>query len=437
MKQARRASGWAAVAVLATMVTACGSDNGSSGGTTTEPAATTAASSPTTTGSGVSTTTGGAGTTASSSAQQGPADQSLEPIYIGWISNDTGTPSFPDATIGARAAVKYMNAELRGIDGHRVELVECATSADQESNQKCGQQLANDSRVKVVLSGLLLNGGPAYTALHTAGKSVLGRVPLTGADYNSPNVVFYGSGSPGSNLGVGTFLAGLDGVSSVGVLTQDSEAGRGAYAFVEKQLKAAGKTAKNVVVNEASPDFASALSALGDVDAVYIGLTAPSCLQIGQNAALLPADAVMVGATSCVNSAVWKQVPDQQEGWYFVTGDLPLDAGTGVDSNLDVFLDKFATYSDDPAGRFSNGHWANVLTLRDVLQKVGVDNLTPESIGNALTAFAGPVEMGPSTVTCPGAVYPTVCVSTVRPYQVKAGKAVLVDPKVEIDFTKA
>ena len=374
--------------------------------------------------------------TAGGGVAEGPADPSLDPIYIGWTNLDIGTPSFPDATEGIHAGVAYMNEELGGIDGHPVELVECPAAADQESNQQCGQQLANDERVQVVMSGLLFNGGPAYTALEGSGKWVLGRTPLTGVDFEAPNVVYYGSGSPGTNLGIGAFLATFDDVETVGVLTQDSEAGRGAYAFVEQQLAAAGKSATNVVVNEASPDFATALSALGDVDAVYIGLTAPSCVQIGQNAALLPADAVITGATSCVNSGVWTQVPDGQEGWYTATGDLPLDAGTGVDPNLDIFIEKFPEYSDAEPGRFSNGYWANVLTLRDVLLDLGVDNMTPEAIGEALTSFAGPVQQGPTEVSCPGTVYPTVCVSTIRPYQVSGGKLVLVDPDLEIDFTE-
>ena len=48
----------------------------------------------------------------------GEADDSLEPIVIGYVNQEGGVPAFPEATVGTEAAVEYINGELGGIGGH-------------------------------------------------------------------------------------------------------------------------------------------------------------------------------------------------------------------------------------------------------------------------------------------------------------------------------
>ena len=55
----------------------------------------------------------------------GKADKKLAPITIGYINQEGGVPSFPEATAGINAAVKYVNNELGGAQKHPVVVKKC------------------------------------------------------------------------------------------------------------------------------------------------------------------------------------------------------------------------------------------------------------------------------------------------------------------------
>ena len=46
------------------------------------------------------------------------ANPRLSPVTIGWVNQQGGGLAFPNATLGAQAAVKYINTRLGGIAGH-------------------------------------------------------------------------------------------------------------------------------------------------------------------------------------------------------------------------------------------------------------------------------------------------------------------------------
>src|SRR5215204_2196604 len=71
---------------------------------------------------------------------EGPADESLDPITVGYINQEGGVPSFPEATAGIEAAVEYVNGELGGVEGHPVELATCMVQAE-EDGQRCATQM--------------------------------------------------------------------------------------------------------------------------------------------------------------------------------------------------------------------------------------------------------------------------------------------------------
>ena len=52
-----------------------------------------------------------------------------EPVRIGYANTEA---IIPEATVGARAAVEYVNAELGGIQGRPIELVECQVNTAED-----------------------------------------------------------------------------------------------------------------------------------------------------------------------------------------------------------------------------------------------------------------------------------------------------------------
>src|ERR671931_2129286 len=136
-----------AIVVAAAMVGACGGDDDNAGGGATTGASTSAAAAKP---SG-STTAGGAGAKSVSDYQAyvggkpGKADSSKSPVYIGWVNQQGGQQEIGGAaTDGADLAVKVVNEQLGGIDGHPVVLKKCFIKNAEEEGNTCGQRLGND-----------------------------------------------------------------------------------------------------------------------------------------------------------------------------------------------------------------------------------------------------------------------------------------------------
>ena len=54
----------------------------------------------------------------------------------------------PGWTDGIKSAVQYLNNHLGGIQGHRLVVKYCFTTSAEEEGTKCGQQFANDKKIK-------------------------------------------------------------------------------------------------------------------------------------------------------------------------------------------------------------------------------------------------------------------------------------------------
>ena len=61
-----------------------------------------------------------------------------DPVVIGYVNQEGGTPAFPEASIGIESAVWYANNFLGGIGGRPIELAKC-TVTKEEDGQKCAQ----------------------------------------------------------------------------------------------------------------------------------------------------------------------------------------------------------------------------------------------------------------------------------------------------------
>ena len=81
----------------------------------------------------------------------GPADDSLEPIKIGYFNQQGGAVEVTHTNIdGVNDAVQYINEEAGGIGGHPLEVVTCYVANAEEEGQQCGQQFANDDSIVAV-----------------------------------------------------------------------------------------------------------------------------------------------------------------------------------------------------------------------------------------------------------------------------------------------
>src|SRR5207302_3392256 len=83
------------------------------------------------------------------------------------------------------------------VGGHPLELDNCSQQGDEASATQCGQKFANDSSLTAIVTGFQFFGGPFYQATSARGRTVVGTVPLTAADFGAKGVWFWSSGSVG------------------------------------------------------------------------------------------------------------------------------------------------------------------------------------------------------------------------------------------------
>ena len=139
------------------------------------------------------------------------ADSSLTPFVIG-VQNPEGDPngSFPEYSVMANAAARYINEELGGVGadyakgkgGRPVKIVVCKMVITPASSQSCANDLAGQN-VDIVFSTLNFFGN--HFGVYTAkGIPVVVGTPITKADFSTAGVFAIGGG--GGCLGTHTGL---------------------------------------------------------------------------------------------------------------------------------------------------------------------------------------------------------------------------------------
>ena len=214
----------------------------------------------------------------------GKANPNLSPIVIGYVNEEGGVPAFPEATQGFNAAVQYVNDELGGIQGHPIKVEKCFVVAN-EDGQKCGTQLANDDKVKLVITGVTTVGNQALYNTLAAKKPVLVSNPVVTPDFLTKGVYAYTPGGPGVVQGMAVFAGKyLKNIKKVSVIYGDSEAEVfGAEGLLVPKLKSYGitdVTLQKISDAPTAPDVQNALTAAGaaDADLVIPIVTVQGCI---------------------------------------------------------------------------------------------------------------------------------------------------------------
>ena len=314
----RRVSVLVTVLAMVIAVTACGSSASSSsssagGGSTTASSSASATSSAAAPAAGAG--SGGAGKEsvtnylAYTGGKAGKANASLPPVTIGWVNQQGGTQQIgPLATVGAETAVKYINSQLGGIDGHPVKLKECFIKSADEEGTTCGQQLLADKDVKAIEEGAVAIGiQPFYSALGGA-KPVIVGVSVTPTDAVQKNSVVY--------FGDATHVLGPFGTYATQVLHAKTAAliypniagiTQGAQA-IQASLKKAGVKVKSVAYDESQTDLTGAITSSGaqSADMVIPYSDSSGCVNLAKGLKSLGiTDAKkIVSAPLCLNGQV-------------------------------------------------------------------------------------------------------------------------------------
>jgi len=340
--------------------------------------------------------------------KEGSADPSKSPVKIGFVNQQGGAMSYDEATLGAEAAVKYLNENLGGISGHPAELATCFIAAAEEEGQTCGQQLVNDPDVSVVVFGTLAVGGQAFEAVNDGTKPLLLGNGLGPTDTKSKNTFVYNGAASTLLGGMVTYVSEVLKAKNVAVVYPQDPLGASGAKALEAQLKIAGVEFKSVGFADSSTDLIAPMTAAGAQSAeaiLSLTSTPPLCIAAAKALESLGSSAPVVTAGSfCFSEEVAKGLGGEAPHWVqgssqalLTDGSIP-DVKAWREASGSVGLS-----AEDQSDSNSALAWAITMTAARFLNEAGGASATPAQVSKKAEAFEGPMMLGPPKIEC-GAV---------------------------------
>ena len=406
----RTGSRWRAIVFVACLVTgiaACSSSSSSSSSS--------AAASPTTSSSSAGANTATAFAHSVTNYQQfvggsGAANPSLSPVTIGWVNEQGGPPSetFPQATLGAEATVKYINTQLGGVHGHPVKLSTCFNAAVEAQGTTCGDQMVNTKGVEVIAEGLNAVGNASMYSVVNGTIPTLVGVSADPADDTGKNVFELEGSGTSSTVAFGPFLhAQYPNDKTIAIAYQNLPGAVPISQAIEKSAKSAGFTVTMIPYSATATDLIAQATQMEQAQ-----LTIPDCGFV--DCPLMAKAMSEVGATKpALSVPLWNALP----GSVYPGGDLPHWIAGEATANLNSTQDPgVAAYfkAIESAGlsptnainTFAAFAWGNLLLADKVLNEIPFAQLTPAAVTAKLKSYIGPMPLGPAQINCTGTLYP-------------------------------
>ena len=396
-------AGIAALAVAALAAAGCSSNSSTSSSSA---PATSAAAAPSPSG-----TSGGLGAQSVTNyltytgGKSGPANSSLTPVTVGFVNQQGGAQVIGlHATDGTEMAIKYINAELGGVDGHPIQLDTCFIASAEEEGTGCAQKFLANKNVHVISMGAVVIGDQSfYSTLGGALPVVGGVAPLSIDGQQKNTAVLFGDAT--SVLGpMGTYGKDVLHAKTAVILYPDTASATPGALATEAGLKAAGISVKMGPYPETTTDLTGVLASTGaaSADMVIPAVAAPDCVNIDK--ALIQqgiTDAKkIVAAPLCLNGQVAAGLGGDFPKWtYLIASSL---FGDTTDPGMIEYMKLAQTYST-PANApdpWNIVDFGQMMTIDKILNQVGYANLTPAAILSAAKAFKGPQALGAPALEC-------------------------------------
>ena len=400
-----RKTAYAGIAALAVALLAAAGCSSSSSSSTTPPA-TSAAAAPSPSG-----TTGGLGAQSVTNyltytgGKSGPANNSLTPVTVGFVNQQGGAQVIGQhATDGAEMAVKYINAQLGGVDGHPIVLDTCFIASAEEEGTGCAQKFLANKNVHVAAMGAAVIGVQSFYSTLGGAIPVVGGVAALGIDGAQKNTaVLFGDAT--SVLGpMGTYGKDVLHAKTAVILYPDTASATPGALATEAGLKAAGISVKMGPYPETTTDLTGVLASTGaaSADMVIPAVAAQDCVNIDK--ALIQqgiTDAKkIIAAPLCLNGQVAAGLGGDFPKWtYLIASSL---FGDTTDPGMIEYMKLAQTYST-PANApdpWNIVDFGQMMTIDKILNQVGYANLTPAAILSAAKAFKGPQALGAPQLEC-------------------------------------
>lgn len=350
-----------------------------------------------------------------------------DPIKIGYVNQEGGTPAFPEASVGVDAGVWFVNNFLGGVGGRPIELVKCFVTKE-EDGLKCGQEMLANADVQAVLVGAMLVGNAPLLDTLNGKKPVLLPNPVTTPEFLATDGYAFTPGSPGVIQGLSVFAAKyipeLEGreVNTVAVVYNDNPAGTVAFEALTKPiLESLGVKVTGVPVADTAgaTEMATAIQSSGadTADVFYPLVTIQGCIGVYDALRTLEIDTAVVTTGLCFGVPMQNHLKAAGEagalpdGWYFggygFSYEIPGDPSTDAYIDAALAWAKETGVSNPEYTGFGGPTFGSLLTLVKFMNAGATDSA---AIRAASKSFAGPMWAGVGDFQCGGnPVFPSLC----------------------------
>lgn len=400
------AAGFVAAGLVLGLV-ACGSDSTSSG-TTAPPG------------------TGGATTTDAGASGSTAAPPTGGTIKIGLANNEGATLSVPEYRYGAEAAVKYINEQLGGVNGQKLELEVCTDEATPESSVNCANKFV-DADVVTYFAALDVAADAALPILTAAGIPYVSTEPWGPQQKVDPNSWILGPAQ--GTFAVAPLQALKDrGAKKVATMFLDQATSHDMITGVATPVATKlGLELVPVFVDPTNPNWTTAMATATSqgVDAMWGILPEPSCTSAVQAAREAGFDGPFA-VGSCTQYIT--DVPDAALNTLTVASVwFPEQADTAPDeikAQLDTYTTAMkAAGHEDEINSFAADSFAATIELSTIIGTID-GPVTAESLTAALNKANDLPGFMREGLHCRSNVWPSepaACRAALLPLTVKAG----------------
>jgi branched-chain amino acid transport system substrate-binding protein len=335
---------------------------------------------------------------------RGKADPKKSKIYIGWVNQQGGQVVIGGlATAGAQLAVKYVNDQLGGVDGHPVALVQCFIKSNEEEGTTCGQKLVNDKRVSVIATGAVATGAQSLFATIRGSKPVVTGVAVTPIDGAQKNAIVLFGDANHILLPFGTYAKNVLKAKTAAVVYPQATGITEAALVIAAGLKKAGLSVKAVGYTQGQADLTAPLTAAGASSADFVAPYGSAADCANQAKALqqlgITDSRKIMTAPLCLSPQVMQALGDFPIWTYAIASSL---YGDPTDKGMPAYQAVIKRYkaeknAPDPWHIVAFGQ---MLTTVRFLNEVGADKITPARVLARAKAFKGPLALGSPKLQC-------------------------------------
>lgn len=325
-----------------------------------------------------------------------------DPVVVGLINAEQGPLTYPDVSIGARAAIRYVN-ENGGVDGRPLELVVCEANGTAESTIACAQELISKKAV-VSLEGFDPTADAKLAPLKEAGIPVFGSTTLVQGVDVSPDANL--TSVPWS-LSFPAALKALAALGTTNLVIIGADPGPQMLKILKENVAAAagamGMEASLTAYNPGSPNFAAAVTAAKakGADAIYISGNEAACTNGVKTARQLGYKGNLFVVNCTEFTAELGEVAEGAVSLAVLVPPTAQDtAPAKTQADIDIYKEAMTRDgAEDGIDSFAIYGFSDVITFASALDGQSGD-ITAAVASSAVKGFQGDVFLGQSGVDC-------------------------------------